>query len=150
MFSKDGLMNTIFQLQSQDQEWLLLSKSLNMSVSKATRNGWQVSSYCFHLFLEGVGCWGVYTPLCNLIIHGVITDIISNSRLKLITLANFIIQIWLVVKLIGYCLEGENRLLVYQFMPKGSLENHLFKSKYVLLMFILNYWILMLIHNNET
>ena len=95
MFSKDGLMNTIFQLQSQDQEWLLLSKSLNLSVSKATRSGWQVSSYCFRLFLEVVGCWGVYTPLCNLIIHGVITDILSNSRLKLITLANFIIQIWL-------------------------------------------------------
>ena len=104
----------------------------------------------FSSFFRGGGLWGVYTPLCNLIIHGVITDIISNSRLKLITLANFIIQIWLVVKLIGYCLEGENRLLVYQFMPKGSLENHLFKSKYVLLMFILNYWILMLIHNNET
>ncbi|KAG6599064.1 putative serine/threonine-protein kinase PBL3, partial [Cucurbita argyrosperma subsp. sororia] len=31
------------------------------------------------------------------------------------------------VKLIGYCLEGENRLLVYEFMPRGSLENHLFR-----------------------
>lgn len=31
------------------------------------------------------------------------------------------------VKLIGYCLDGENRLLVYEFMPKGSLENHLFR-----------------------
>ncbi|XP_049935126.1 probable serine/threonine-protein kinase PBL3 isoform X2 [Nymphaea colorata] len=31
------------------------------------------------------------------------------------------------VKLIGYSLEGENRLLVYEFMPKGSLENHLFR-----------------------
>ncbi|CAA0822278.1 Protein kinase 2B- chloroplastic [Striga hermonthica] len=31
------------------------------------------------------------------------------------------------VKLVGYCLEGENRLLVYEFMPKGSLENHLFR-----------------------
>ncbi|KAK8550716.1 hypothetical protein V6N13_119223 [Hibiscus sabdariffa] len=30
------------------------------------------------------------------------------------------------VKLIGYCAEAENRLLVYEFMPKGSLENHLF------------------------
>ena len=29
------------------------------------------------------------------IIHGVITDIVSNSRMKLIILANFIIQIWL-------------------------------------------------------
>ena len=34
------------------------------------------------------------------------------------------------VKLIGYCLEGENRLLVYEFMPRGSLENHLFRSKF--------------------
>ena len=32
------------------------------------------------------------------------------------------------VKLIGYCLDGDNRLLVYEFMPRGSLENHLFKS----------------------
>ncbi|KAM7484339.1 hypothetical protein LguiA_000348 [Lonicera macranthoides] len=31
------------------------------------------------------------------------------------------------VKLFGYCLEGDNRLLVYEFMPKGSLENHLFR-----------------------
>ncbi|XP_058729925.1 probable serine/threonine-protein kinase PBL10 [Vicia villosa] len=30
------------------------------------------------------------------------------------------------VKLIGYCLEDENKLLVYEFMPRGSLENHLF------------------------
>ncbi|KAI3452817.1 hypothetical protein Pfo_009480 [Paulownia fortunei] len=31
------------------------------------------------------------------------------------------------VKLFGYCSEGDNRLLVYEFMPKGSLENHLFR-----------------------
>ncbi|KAJ4915293.1 hypothetical protein Rs2_00843 [Raphanus sativus] len=31
------------------------------------------------------------------------------------------------VKLIGYCLEDEHRLLVYEFMPRGSLENHLFR-----------------------
>ncbi|VFQ66705.1 unnamed protein product [Cuscuta campestris] len=31
------------------------------------------------------------------------------------------------VKLIGYCYEGDNRLLVYEFLPKGSLENHLFR-----------------------
>jgi len=35
------------------------------------------------------------------------------------------------VKLIGYCLQGKNRLLVYEFMQKGSLENHLFRSKYI-------------------
>ncbi|XP_056165860.1 probable serine/threonine-protein kinase PBL18 isoform X2 [Syzygium oleosum] len=32
------------------------------------------------------------------------------------------------VKLIGYCCESDNRLLVYEFMPKGSLENHLFRK----------------------
>ncbi|XVF54278.1 hypothetical protein PTKIN_Ptkin05aG0168000 [Pterospermum kingtungense] len=31
------------------------------------------------------------------------------------------------VKLIGFCLEDENRLLVYEYLPKGSLENHLFR-----------------------
>ncbi|KAJ6750649.1 hypothetical protein OIU85_001210 [Salix viminalis] len=31
------------------------------------------------------------------------------------------------VKLIGYCLEDEHRLLVYEFMAQGSLENHLFR-----------------------
>ncbi|KMZ74943.1 Protein kinase 2B [Zostera marina] len=31
------------------------------------------------------------------------------------------------VKLIGYCCEAEERLLVYEFMPRGSLENHLFR-----------------------
>lgn len=31
------------------------------------------------------------------------------------------------VRLIGYCSEGDDRLLVYEFMPKGSLENHLFR-----------------------
>jgi serine/threonine protein kinase len=33
------------------------------------------------------------------------------------------------VKLVGYCVEDEQRLLVYEFMPRGSLENHLFRSK---------------------
>jgi interleukin-1 receptor-associated kinase 4 len=32
------------------------------------------------------------------------------------------------VKLIGYCIESDKRLLVYEFMPKGSLENHLFRK----------------------
>ncbi|XP_057801808.1 probable serine/threonine-protein kinase PBL3 isoform X2 [Salvia miltiorrhiza] len=32
------------------------------------------------------------------------------------------------VKLIGYCSESEKKLLVYEYMPKGSLENHLFRK----------------------
>ncbi|MCE3049913.1 Serine/threonine-protein kinase pbl27 [Datura stramonium] len=29
------------------------------------------------------------------------------------------------VKLIGYCVEGHQRVLVYEYMPLGSLEDHL-------------------------
>ncbi|KAJ1399725.1 Serine-threonine/tyrosine-protein kinase, catalytic domain [Sesbania bispinosa] len=32
------------------------------------------------------------------------------------------------VKLVGYCIERDNRVLVYEFMPRGSLEHHLFRS----------------------
>ncbi|ESW27318.1 hypothetical protein PHAVU_003G191400 [Phaseolus vulgaris] len=32
------------------------------------------------------------------------------------------------VELIGYCLEGDNRLLVYKYMPNGSLEDHIFRK----------------------
>ncbi|KAM3297107.1 hypothetical protein ACQJBY_039137 [Aegilops geniculata] len=31
------------------------------------------------------------------------------------------------LKLLGYCCEDEELLLVYEFMPRGSLDNHLFK-----------------------
>ncbi|KAH7351903.1 hypothetical protein KP509_19G019400 [Ceratopteris richardii] len=31
-----------------------------------------------------------------------------------------------IVKLIGFCAEDENRLLVYEYMCRGSLESHLF------------------------
>ena len=40
------------------------------------------------------------------------------------------------VKLVGYCSEEEHRLLVYEYMPKGSLENHLFKSKHYTLLLL--------------
>ncbi|KAK8935668.1 putative receptor-like protein kinase [Platanthera zijinensis] len=32
------------------------------------------------------------------------------------------------VRLVGYCIEDDQRLLVYEFMPRGSLENHIFRS----------------------
>lgn len=31
------------------------------------------------------------------------------------------------VKLVGFCIEDDQRLLVYEFMQRGSLENHLFR-----------------------
>ncbi|XP_043721250.1 serine/threonine-protein kinase RIPK-like [Telopea speciosissima] len=34
------------------------------------------------------------------------------------------------VRLIGYCCEEENRLLVYEYMVRGSLENQLFRNRF--------------------
>ena len=47
------------------------------------------------------------------------------------------------VNLIGYCADGDQRLLVYEYMALGSLEDHLhgicsFNSNYFLYLKILN------------
>ena len=34
------------------------------------------------------------------------------------------------VKLIGYCLEDEQQLIVSELMPRGSLDNHLFLREF--------------------
>ncbi|CAI9264097.1 unnamed protein product [Lactuca saligna] len=46
-----------------------------------------------------------------------------------LTEVNFLVQLRHpnLVKLIGYCYEDDHRLLVYEFMFRGSLENHLFR-----------------------
>lgn len=44
------------------------------------------------------------------------------------------------VKLIGHCLEDDHRMLVYEFMPRGSLENHLFRSEFLQLFLVFMQW----------
>lgn len=41
------------------------------------------------------------------------------------------------VKLIGYCADGDQRLLVYEFMPGGSLEGRLLGTYILLTLFII-------------
>lgn len=36
------------------------------------------------------------------------------------------------VKLIGYCCEDKHRVLIYEYMSRGSVENNLFSSKYII------------------
>uniref|UniRef100_A0A452XD28 Receptor-like serine/threonine-protein kinase n=1 Tax=Aegilops tauschii subsp. strangulata TaxID=200361 RepID=A0A452XD28_AEGTS len=45
------------------------------------------------------------------------------------------------VKLIGFCCEGHNRLLVYEHMLNGSLDGHLFKSNFGVLSWSTRYQI---------
>ena len=33
------------------------------------------------------------------------------------------------IELLGYCWEDEKLVLVYEFMHKGSLDNHIFQSE---------------------
>jgi hypothetical protein len=45
------------------------------------------------------------------------------------------------VKLIGFCCEGDKRLLVYEHMPNGSLDAHLFQSNAIILKWSARYQI---------
>jgi serine/threonine protein kinase len=45
------------------------------------------------------------------------------------------------VKLIGFCCEGDKRILVYEHMPNGSLDAHLFQSKVAVLSWSTRYQI---------
>lgn len=45
------------------------------------------------------------------------------------------------VNLIGYCGDGDQRLLVYEYMPLGSLEDHLHGIVFSALVFILSWFL---------
>lgn len=82
---------------------------------------WLVCFVCYHLLL-----FSSFTACSVDLLPG-----LSTNRNHFQTEVDYLGQLHHpnLVKLIGYCVEGENRLLVYEFMPKGSLENHLFRSK---------------------
>lgn len=67
-----------------------------------------------------------------------LTDTYISVIIKLQAEVNFLGQLHHpnLVKLIGYCSEDDQRLLVYEFMPRGSLENHLFRSESILMLFL--------------
>lgn len=39
------------------------------------------------------------------------------------------------VKLVGYCADGDQRLLVYEYMPLGSVEDHLLGTHSLVIFF---------------
>lgn len=86
-------------------------------------------------YLIGEGGFGkVYKGILN---NG---QVVAVKRLNLEGLQGnqeFIIEVLLLsllhhpnlVNLIGYCAEGDQRLLVYEYMPNGSLQDHLFDNQ---------------------
>ena len=48
------------------------------------------------------------------------------------------------VNLIGYCADGDQRLLVYEYMPLGSLEDHLL-GMHIVIFFIGIYFLIWLL-----
>lgn len=56
-------------------------------------------------------------------VQGIREFIVEVLTLSMVDHANL-------VKLIGCCAEGDQRLLVYEYMPLGSLEDHLHGTSY--------------------
>ena len=81
--------------------------------TKSLKGGWNSS---FSIVLEG----SEWTFWVYLVTFWLQTEINYLGQLRHPNL----------VRLIGYCLEEEHRLLVYEFMPRGSMENHLFRSEF--------------------
>ncbi|KAL7146963.1 hypothetical protein ABFS83_06G077000 [Erythranthe nasuta] len=54
---------------------------------------------------------------------------VPESHSEWLTRINFLGQLYHpnLVKLIGYCLEDDRRFLVYEFMSRGSLDDHLYR-----------------------
>lgn len=107
-------------------------KSLPVAVKVLNKEGlqghreWLVSSLLYYSFLLPT-----YSPYAyqSIFFNCLILLLITPSQ----TEVNFLGQLRHpnLVKLIGYCCEDDHRLLVYEFMFRGSLENHLFRSTYL-------------------
>ena len=93
-------------------------------VFKAIENGWLVEKYVLW-----VSRFNVEETIGKLLKLGSVT--LDDSFLLMQAEVDFLGQLHHpnLVKLIGYCIEDDQRLLVYEFMTRGSLENHLFRSE---------------------
>lgn len=98
-------------------------------VFKVIENGWLVEYICF--WVSRLMLKGIVHPAIKL--KAVTRDCFSLMQAEV----DFLGQLHHpnLVKLIGYCIEDDQRLLVYEFMTRGSLENHLFRSEFFYFLF---------------
>lgn len=130
-----------FEAREQEKAGLWLLDDKKRVVEKVSSNGARSFTFAELVVatnhfkasqLIGEGGFGkVYKGVLN---NG---QVVAIKRLNLDGLQGnqeFIVEVLLLsllnhpnlVNLIGYCAEEEQRLLVYEYMPKGSLEDHLF------------------------
>lgn len=71
----------------------------------------------------------VYLLLMSLLIF--LFVVLSRDGIRMQSEVNFLGRLLHpnLVTLLGYCWEDKELLLVYEYMAKGSLENHLFRSE---------------------
>ncbi|XVE59153.1 hypothetical protein DITRI_Ditri05aG0022700 [Diplodiscus trichospermus] len=119
--------------------------NLNAEVSKDGKTGRQAQSFTFDelaaatgdfrsdCFLGEGGFGKVYKGFLES--TGQVVAIKQLDRNGLQGIREFVVEVLTLsmaehanlVKLIGFCAEDEQRLLVYEYMPLGSLENHLYE-----------------------
>ncbi|KAH8499251.1 hypothetical protein Peur_074364 [Populus x canadensis] len=132
--------------ESKDDQLSLDVKSLNMKdeISKDRRsNGKQAQTFTFEelaaatsnfrsdCFLGEGGFGKVYKGYLDKINQAVAIKQLDRNGVQ--GIREFVVEVVTLsladhpnlVKLIGFCAEGDQRLLVYEYMPLGSLENHL-------------------------
>ncbi|KAJ6691707.1 hypothetical protein OIU79_013663 [Salix purpurea] len=132
--------------ESKDDQLSLDVKSLNIKdeISKDRRsNGKQAHTFTFEelatatgnfksdCFLGEGGFGKVYKGHLDKINQAVAIKQLDRNGVQ--GIREFVVEVVTLsladhpnlVKLIGFCAEGDQRLLVYEYMPLGSLENHL-------------------------
>jgi hypothetical protein len=78
-----------------------------------------VRTYCFFFILCRDANGSLFLPCGLMVEFRVQSEVNFLARLSHPNL----------VRLLGYCWEGKELLLVYEYMAKGSLENHLFRTE---------------------
>ncbi|KAL3579842.1 hypothetical protein D5086_017677 [Populus alba] len=132
--------------ESKDDQLSLDAKSLNMKdeISKDRRsNGKQAQTFTFEELAAATSnfrsdCFlgeGGFGKVCRGYLDKInqVVAIKQLDRNGVQGIREFVVEVVTLsladhpnlVKLIGFCAEGDQRLLVYEYMPLGSLENHL-------------------------
>ena len=106
------------------------------------RKGFKLKVYCVSSIMDATNCFsdenklgeGGYGPVYKGLFDGqeiAIKRLSRSSRQGLTEFKNELIivaklQHTNLVQLLGFCIQGEEKMLVYEFMPHNSLDSYIF------------------------